>query len=237
TRTGSSVSSADYHNKGVMCCATNEEGQECTQLYDYDLDRDPEKNEEDFNVTVSSKQSLLLRCRSRNPKPVWKKDNETLDARKLACSSKDNKELCIKSDRHLSTRMAYVFIRSVSEEHRGMYTCTGGGKIAKAVDVRIQDNASLDAQLNKSKIIPAQKASSTCLQASVSYHPVLHYCSWETPDNMRIKCTRETFVTKHRTVRLCPQNPSHPSLITGDYKLHLMAGNQYLTKTITVKVV
>lgn len=25
----------DYIHKGVMCCATNLEGQECSQLYDY----------------------------------------------------------------------------------------------------------------------------------------------------------------------------------------------------------
>lgn len=29
------VSTSVYYNRGVMCCATNTEGQECTQLYDY----------------------------------------------------------------------------------------------------------------------------------------------------------------------------------------------------------
>lgn len=29
------VVSSKYHDRGVMCCATNPEGQECSQLYDY----------------------------------------------------------------------------------------------------------------------------------------------------------------------------------------------------------
>lgn len=56
----------------------------------------------------------------------------------------------------------------------------------------------LSAQLNKSKIIPAQNASSSCLEASVSYHPVLQHCSWEAPDKAMIQCVKETWVTKHR---------------------------------------
>lgn len=34
-RAGSKIPSTKYHNTGVMCCVTNAEGQECSQVYDY----------------------------------------------------------------------------------------------------------------------------------------------------------------------------------------------------------
>lgn len=55
----------------------------------------------------------------------------------------------------------------------------------------------LSAQLQKSKIVLA-KTSSSCLEASVSYHPVLQRCSWEAPDKNVTECIRQTWVTKHR---------------------------------------
>lgn len=33
----STISSSEYSASGVMCCATNAEGQECSQLYDYGI--------------------------------------------------------------------------------------------------------------------------------------------------------------------------------------------------------
>lgn len=33
----STISSSEYSTSGVMCCATNPEGQECSQLYDYGI--------------------------------------------------------------------------------------------------------------------------------------------------------------------------------------------------------
>lgn len=34
-KTESTISTSTCHDKGVMCCATNTEGQECSQLFDY----------------------------------------------------------------------------------------------------------------------------------------------------------------------------------------------------------
>lgn len=34
-KTESKISSAKWHDNGVMCCAKNTEGEECSQLYDY----------------------------------------------------------------------------------------------------------------------------------------------------------------------------------------------------------
>lgn len=46
----------------------------------------------------------------------------------------------------------------------------------------------------------ADEASSSCLEAGVSYHPVLRRCSWEAPDNTVRECVRQTWVAKHRWV-------------------------------------
>lgn len=61
-----------------------------------DLESDLMKKEEVSNVTVSPDQSLLLCCRFKNKDqvyPVWEKGSEILNARALACSSKNEKEV------------------------------------------------------------------------------------------------------------------------------------------------
>uniref|UniRef100_A0AAZ1XLH2 Ig-like domain-containing protein n=1 Tax=Oreochromis aureus TaxID=47969 RepID=A0AAZ1XLH2_OREAU len=184
-KTESKISSAQYYNTGMMCCATNTEGQECSQLYDYDLQSSVMNKDEASTVTLSKGQSLLLRCRVKGyslTSPVWEKGGRLLDARTLACKPEEEEEMCIKNDSHYVVRMAYLSIRSVREEHSGTYTCTSTDKNSKSVDVHVSDEVSLSAQLDETKIISAQEASSTCLQATVSYHPVLQHCSWETPD-------------------------------------------------------
>ncbi|XP_030612627.1 receptor-type tyrosine-protein kinase FLT3-like isoform X2 [Archocentrus centrarchus] len=232
-RTESTITSSDFDKTGMMCCATNAEGQECSQMYDYDLERNLMNKDEVSNVTLGKGQSLLLRCRmtwKSPPSPVWEKGGEVLDASILSCKP-EKEEMCIKNDRHQGSRMAYLSIRSLREEHSGTYTCKGPNKNQTSVYVHVLVKGFLSAQLDEHKIIPAQLASSTCLQASVSYNPVLQHCSWETPDKNMIRCVRETGVTQHRTVKLCD------GLISGDYKLYLEAGGQKETKNISVCVV
>lgn len=229
----STISSTEYSASGVMCCATNSEGQECSQLYDYDLQSDFMKDDEVSNVSVSPGQSLLLRCRIQQKfaSPVWENESRILNANTLACPSVEEEEICIKNDSYYSSWMAYLFIRSVSVDHSGTYTCRSPKGKTKSVSVYVQAEGFLSVQLDKGKVIPAQNASSTCLQANVSYHPVLQHCSWEAPDKTMTKCIREDWVTKHRTVKLCDP------LRSGDYKLHLEGGGQKETKTISVCVV
>ncbi|XP_034427991.1 receptor-type tyrosine-protein kinase FLT3 isoform X2 [Hippoglossus hippoglossus] len=233
TNANSKISSAEYSAEGMMCCATNAEGQECSQLYDYDLDHEQMENEVS-NVTVSPGQSLLLRSRIQTynrPSPVWEKGGKQLNAKTLACSATVKKKSCIKNDSHSNSKMAYLFIESVSVEDGGMYTCRSPEHKTKSVYIHVQAEGFLSVKLNESKIVPALNASSSCLQANVSYHPVLQRCSWEAPDKTITKCRRDKWVTKHRSVQLCG------SLKPGDYKLHLEAGEQKETKTISVCVV
>ncbi|XP_034999020.2 receptor-type tyrosine-protein kinase FLT3 [Hippoglossus stenolepis] len=233
TNANSKISSAEYSAEGMMCCATNAEGQECSQLYDYDLDHEQMENEVS-NVTVSPGQSLLLRSRIQTynlPSPVWEKGGKQLNAKTLACSATVKKKSCIKNDSHSNSKMAYLFIESVSVEDGGMYTCRSPEHKTKSVYIHVQAEGFLSVKLNESKIVPALNTSSSCLQANVSYHPVLQRCSWEAPDKTITKCRRDKWVTKHRSVQLCG------SLKPGDYKLHLEAGEQKETKTISVCVV
>ncbi|XP_039982503.1 receptor-type tyrosine-protein kinase FLT3 isoform X2 [Xiphias gladius] len=232
-RAESTISSTGYFARGVMCCAGNTEDQECSQLYDYDLESDLMENDEVSNVTVSPGQSLLLRSRIQQygpPSPVWEKGGKILDASTLACSSKVEKKICIKNDLHFQSLMTYLFIKSVSVKDSGTYTCRSPKNKTKSVYIHVQAEGFLSVQLDKSKVLPSQNASTSCLQASVSYHPVLQHCSWEAPDQTMTKCIKDKWVTKHRTVKLCDP------LKSGDYKLHLEAGGQKETMTISLCV-
>ncbi|KAK2859473.1 hypothetical protein Q5P01_004093 [Channa striata] len=225
----SKLSSSDSHDKGLMCCATNTEGQECSQLYDYDLDSDLMKSDEVSNVTVSPGWSLLLRCRFNQlgpPSPEWSKGNS-----KISKCETNNQEMCFINDEHDLSRMAYLFIKAVRVDHSGTYTCKNLKKNkTKSFYVHVQAEGLLSVQLDKNKTIPEQNASSSCLQANVTYHPVLEVCSWEAPDKTMTKCKRDSLVTKHSSVKLCAK------LISGDYKLHVEAGGQKQTKTMSVCV-
>ncbi|KAM7390500.1 hypothetical protein PAMA_008586 [Pampus argenteus] len=223
----SEIPTIKYIQSHVMCCATNSEGQECSQLYDYDLKNDSMENEVP-NVTLSPGQSLLLRCRTnRQSSPLeWRKDNITINAN--ACPPKHKEEICIRSDKHLTHQMAYLVFGSVSVDDAGTYTCRSTLKNkTKSVNIHVQAEGFLSVQLDDFKVIPPE-ASSTCLQASVSYHPMLQHCTWEDPDKKMTKCIRDEWVEKHRTVKLCDQ------LKSGDYKLYLEAGGIKETKTMCV---
>ncbi|XP_036934621.1 receptor-type tyrosine-protein kinase FLT3 [Acanthopagrus latus] len=228
-----SISSAEYHDKGAMCCATIAGEQECSQLYDYDIETGISKDDEVSNVTVSAGQPLLLRCRNKDSSQPgkWEKGSKMMNASTLALPSSDESEILIQKDSHHSSVMTYLFIRSVSVNHSGTYICKGANNRTKFVDIHVQAESFLSAQLDKSKILSAQDACSTCLEANVSYHPVLQDCSWEAPDRTMTRCIRDTWVTKHRTVKLCDP------LKSGDYKLHLLAGGQEEIRTISVCVV
>ncbi|KAL4001031.1 serine/threonine-protein kinase/endoribonuclease IRE1 [Sarotherodon galilaeus] len=139
-KTESKILSSKYYNRGMMCCATNAEGQECSQLYDYDLQSSVMNKDEASTVTLSEGQSLLLRCRVNGyslRSPVWEKGGKQLDARTLSCKPEEEEEMCIKNDSHYAARMAYLSIRSVREEHSGTYTCTSTNKNSKSVYVHV----------------------------------------------------------------------------------------------------
>ncbi|XP_071769846.2 receptor-type tyrosine-protein kinase FLT3 [Centroberyx gerrardi] len=228
-RTASTIDGSSYVNKAVMCCATNTEGEECSQLYDYDLDSDWRMNDEVSEVTLSPGQPLLLRCRNKHPLPVWERDSKTVNPA-VECPTNTKEEICMKTDLHAGHKMAYLFIESVNVNHSGIYTCRNNKNKTKSVHIHVLAEGFLFVQLDESKTILAQRASSFCLQANVSFHPVLQRCVWEDPDQNKTECRRPTRISNHRTLELCNQQKS------GEYKLHLQAGGQRETKNISLCV-
>lgn len=59
----------------------------------------------------------------------------------------------------------------------------------------------LSVQLDESKTFSAENASRSCLEAKVSYSPVIRRCVWETPDNTLVKCTLQNWVTNNNRYR------------------------------------
>ncbi|XP_061661085.1 receptor-type tyrosine-protein kinase FLT3 isoform X2 [Syngnathoides biaculeatus] len=233
-KTESTINSVKFTNRGVMCCASNTQGQECSQLYDYDLDSDLAAKDEVSRVILSPGQSLLLRCRMQRNKrqsAVWEKDGRALTDGTLACPAEIEEEMCIRNDSHRHSWMAYLFIDSLRADHNGTYACRKQDNTSKSVDVSVQAEDFLSVELNGTKTIRAREASDACLQAAVFYHPALQSCMWETPDGNLSKCVTEDWVTIHRTVKLCG------GIKSGEYKLYVKAGGQNRSESVSVCVV
>ncbi|XP_077409823.1 receptor-type tyrosine-protein kinase FLT3-like [Vanacampus margaritifer] len=233
-RAESTITSVGFTNKQVMCCASNTQGRECSQLYDYDLESDLLKKEEISSVILSPGQPLLLRCRIQRRRQrwaMWEKDGQRLTSSALACPAKIKEEMCIRNDTHGKDWMAYLFVDSVDASHGGTYACRNQDDASKSVNVRVQAEDSLSVKLVTRKILPAEEASTACLQAPVFYHPVLQHCVWETPDGDVSKCVTEDWVTTHSAVKLCG------GIKSGEYKLYVEAGGQNRSKSVSVCVV
>lgn len=215
----STDTSSHYFDREVTCCATNEEGKECTQLYDLDLSTDSSKPD---NVTISPGEPLLLRCRKYQSSATWEHNGKLLED---SCSKN---EICIKRDRHRGNRMLYAFIRPAALKHSGRYTCKDSKNKTKTIFVDVTDQSFLSSQLPDQFVI---NDTSSCLTAVVSYHPALQLCYWEAPDGSFTKCIRDQGVTQTRTVKYCGPFQS------GAYKLHLEAGEKIETKSTSVCVV
>ncbi|KAF7654023.1 hypothetical protein LDENG_00075530 [Lucifuga dentata] len=233
---GGNDKSTTYVNTKAVCCAKNTEGEECNQLYDYDLQSDILKGDEVSNVTLNPGQTLLLRCKiPRNLKllPVWQRGSKIMDASTLACSPNPTypkDKICTKNDSYMDYKMAYLFIESVNENHSDTYTCRTSTNRTKSVHIHVQAEGFLSVQLEESQTIKEETASNFCLHANVSYHPVLQQCFWEHPNKHKTKCDRPSWETKLRTVKLCGQ------LKSGEYNLHMEAGGRKETKTISLCV-
>ncbi|XP_029934627.1 receptor-type tyrosine-protein kinase FLT3 [Myripristis murdjan] len=221
--------SSRYSNTAAMCCAANTAGEECSQLYDYDLDSGWRENDEVSEVILSPGQPLLLRCRMRSTGsevPKWEGDSKIINASTVKCSAGIKHEICTLEDSHHQFKMSYLFISSVNVKHSGIYTCRNTK--TKSVRVRVEAESFLSVQMDRRKTVSVQKTSSFCLEANVSFHPVLQHCAWEDPDKNITHCQKLIKRSNHRTLQLCAQQKS------GDYKLHLKAGGQNETSIISV---
>ncbi|XP_057680174.1 receptor-type tyrosine-protein kinase FLT3 [Corythoichthys intestinalis] len=228
------ISSIEFQNNVVMCCANNSQGQECSKLYDYDVSSDLMRKEEVSSLIISPGQPLLLRCRAQrhrwNQLTMWEKDGQLLTSTALPCPAKIKEKMCIRNDKDLTKLMTYLFIDSVTTDHNGTYTCKDQ-TISKSVDVSVLAEGFLKVQLDPRKTLLAENAPRACLEAAVFYHPTLEYCMWQTPRGILSKCITEDWVTKQRTVKFCG------GLQSGEYKLTVKAGGQNTSKSVFVCVV
>ncbi|XP_041717699.1 receptor-type tyrosine-protein kinase FLT3 isoform X1 [Coregonus clupeaformis] len=215
-RANNTEKSTNYYRTTVMCCASNSEGEACSQLYDYDLDRVSGKDDEAPEITVSLGQPLLLSCRQKKDSATqWLTDNqEPIPKYRFTY-----KEIYV----------TYLFIESVRVNHSGIYTCWSNKNKMKSTHVQVLEKGfiSID-QLNESSTISAQEKPGFCLRALVSSHPLLR-CHWLGPDSRQTQCPEPTRLWKNRTLELCNTEP-------GEYQLHLEAGELNLTKSLSLCV-
>ncbi|KAK6293113.1 hypothetical protein J4Q44_G00366140 [Coregonus suidteri] len=215
-RANNTEKSTNYYRTTVMCCASNSEGEACSQLYDYDLDRVSGKDDEAPEITVSLGQPLLLSCRQkRDSATQWLTDNqEPIPKYRFTYKEID---------------VTYLFIESVRVNHSGIYTCWSNKNKMKSTHVQVLEKGfiSID-QLNESSTISAQEKPGFCLRALVSSHPLLR-CHWLGPDSRQTQCPEPTRLWKNRTLELCNTEP-------GEYQLHLEAGELNLTKSLSLCV-
>ncbi|KAJ3611476.1 hypothetical protein NHX12_021491 [Muraenolepis orangiensis] len=173
------IKTFEHVNKKLMCCAANAVGEECSQLYDYDVSansRGSADSQEAPEVVLHPGQSLLLRCSQANPMPLprWEKDGKPTGQ---ACDEKRRatQGICWKTDLHDGVKMSYLYIKSVEANQGGAYDCVG------------ERTKNLD---ETNKTISAAEASHFCMHANVSSHPWLDYCAWEDPAGRRENCGR-----------------------------------------------
>lgn len=216
------ISSLSFE-KGIMCCASNIAGQECSQLLDIDLTNNVLLSD----VTLSPGQSLLMRCTARGSYPEIQKDNTNVTNLPI-CPSKDTSKACLLKDSHYPRKMWYLSIPSLTVNDSGTYTCKNETH-TKSLNVSVQAEGSLSVEMESLAIL-RENISSSCLQANVSYHPSIQKCFWETPDQ-KANCLTDDWLIKQRRVRLCKR------LQTGEYKLHIEAGGRKETKSISLCVV
>nr|XP_046211613.1 receptor-type tyrosine-protein kinase FLT3-like isoform X2 [Oncorhynchus gorbuscha] len=217
-RSNNTEGSKPYYKTTVMCCAINPKGEECSQLYDYDLDssRSVDDDNEAPEITLSPGQPLLLRCREReNSTTQWLTENQ--------------EHVSVYQLSYKGIGMTYLFFESVRVNHSGIYICRSNNNKMKSTHIRVLEKGfiSID-QLNESSTISAQEKPGFCLRALVSSCPLLH-CHWLGPGGVQTQCPEPTRLWKNRTLELCNAEP-------GEYQLNLEAGVLNLTKTLSLCV-
>ncbi|XP_036799728.1 receptor-type tyrosine-protein kinase FLT3 [Oncorhynchus mykiss] len=217
-RSNNTEGSKPYYKTTVMCCAINPKGEECSQLYDYDLDssRSVDDDNEAPEITLSPGQPLLLRCREReNSTTQWLTENQ--------------EHVSVYQLSYKGIGMTYLFFESVRVNHSGIYICRSNKNKMKSTHIRVLEKGfiSID-QLNESSTISAQEMPGFCLRALVSSYPLLR-CHWLGPGGVQTQCPEPTRLWKNRTLELCNPEP-------GEYQLNLEAGVLNLTKTLSLCV-
>ncbi|XP_030622985.1 receptor-type tyrosine-protein kinase FLT3 [Chanos chanos] len=193
-----------YHHVDLTCCARNSKGEECTQLYDYDLGSNS-TNKEASLVMLRPGDTLLLRCR-------W----DGMDWKVIQWYFKN---VTVKSVRvrTVQTFAQYLLIDSVSEENSGVYECKSEDKV-KSVTVEVLDHDFINVlEINADNNIAAEEKAEFCFQVQVFSHPRVR-CHWTSPAGTVLESSQSNERWGNSTFKLCNPDP-------GEYRVNLRTEN------------
>ncbi|XP_046879479.1 receptor-type tyrosine-protein kinase FLT3 [Hypomesus transpacificus] len=220
TRTEDIVKSRRYPQTAVMCCAKNSQGEQCSQILDYDMDKSFSLDEAP-EVTLRPGQSLLLRCRAKKDGGSRWLTNTSI------CTGKE--QVCKGGYNYPQTFASFLYFKSINVNNTGIHTCMADNGKTKFVRVQVFDGEFIHVQARENITITTQQEPKFCLQAEVSSAPALHRCYWLGPDGKYTSCPKPSNLWMNSTPKLCGVSP-------GVYHLHLEAGGQKQTKTMSLCV-
>ncbi|KAG5268774.1 hypothetical protein AALO_G00216300 [Alosa alosa] len=198
-----------YGQKTVMCCASNPLGEECSLLYDYDLDR----SDSSPPVVVIRGQTLLLSCTSTSSSSDW-----------LFNGVEAHQVLLLSGE-----RSKYLFLNSSDLVTSAEFSCKDRNRI-KSTTINVLGKGFINVTgLNKVNNIKASEKSGFCFSTTVHSFPLAD-CHWFTPTGERVKCQGKEHVWEGvSTYTLCGQEP-------GAYRLQLENSDTSVTKNVSLCV-
>ncbi|XP_051969957.1 receptor-type tyrosine-protein kinase FLT3-like isoform X1 [Xyrauchen texanus] len=195
------------------CCASNLLGEECSEVYHYDLE-----NKEDgkrAQIFLKSGQSLLLRCKltsRRSPELRWYFNNSLVNG---------------VTSIYFYSWMELFSVESVNVTNSGEYICKSKYNHTVSTHVKIFEDDKIDIlQLNTNNSILAQNKASFCFQALVFSYPKAQ-CYWITPNQTKIECIETHYHHPNSTFKLCNPEP-------GQYQMKIETQERSVTRNMSL---
>ncbi|XP_044298575.1 receptor-type tyrosine-protein kinase FLT3 [Varanus komodoensis] len=205
----------------VWCCATNDMGKVCTELYTVDLDA-LENPDQEFFLKVGD--PLFLRCRANYStfafRTMWYFENKALDMN-MMLEGRQNVGHWIK--------LKYVFASSVGRSSQGRYTCSSEELAAnKTVYVTVLDkgfiiftDAKEDFEIDMNE--------DTCLEVELKAYPPVR-CIWMF-SQMSFPC-KQIYTGRYSISSEFCDHKHQP----GEYVFYADNGDSFVKKTLKLYV-
>nr|XP_001921760.3 receptor-type tyrosine-protein kinase FLT3 [Danio rerio] len=190
-------------NPNQKCCASNALGEECTEVYHYDLNEKNKQKSQNI-IYLKSGQSLLLRAARKhfkNPGIKWHFNNTVIKGI---------------TSLQFYDWTEHLFIESVNMAHSGLYLCTSDTETPRncSTHVKVFEHDQIDIlHLNENNSILAKNKTGFCFQSQVFSYPKAR-CYWITPNQTQIQCDETSQSNFTSTFKLCNTEP-------GQYQMKL----------------